>query len=407
MSHGFDPNRLERIGQLIRTRYVDSGVLPGALTLIWRKGAVAHLSMSGMIDLERKTPMREDGIFRIYSMTKPITSVAFLMLLEEGKVALDDPVHRFIPGFENLRVFSGGDLANGFASAPAARPMKMVDLMRHTSGLTYGFLDRTNLDAAYTKLGVGEFYTEGGLPTMIAQLEKLPLEFSPGEAWNYSVSTDVLGYLVENISGENFADFVRRRILLPLGMRDTDFHVPAEKQDRFASCYYAKAGRLLLYDDGQKSTYVAPPKLESGGGGLAGTAQDYLRFCRMLLSGGALGGARLLSPKTVSLLTMNHLPGGREMTQMMPSTAAFNETGYAGVGFGLGVAVTVNLANAALPGTLGDYSWGGAAATYFFCDPREDLAVIFMTQALASPERIRLRRDLRTLVYGAMSESFA
>jgi CubicO group peptidase (beta-lactamase class C family) len=407
MPHGFDPNRLERIGQFLKTRYVDSGVLPGALTLIWRRGAVAHLSMSGVIDLERKTPMREDGIFRIYSMTKPITSVAFLMLLEEGKVALDDPVHRFIPGFEGLRVFAGGDLANGFVTAPAARPMKVVDLMRHTSGLTYGFLDRTNLDAAYTKLGVAEFYTEGGLPAMIAQLEKLPLEFSPGEAWNYSVSTDVLGYLVEKISGETFADFVRRRILAPLGMRDTDFYVPAEKRDRFASCYYAKAGRLLLYDDSQKSTYAAPPKLESGGGGLTGTAQDYLRFCRMLLSGGALDGVRLLSPKTVSLMTMNHLPGGREMTQMMPSTTAFNETGYAGVGFGLGVAVTVNLANAALPGTVGEYSWGGAAATYFFCDPQEDLAVIFMTQALASPDRIRLRRDLRTLVYGAMAESVA
>jgi CubicO group peptidase (beta-lactamase class C family) len=407
MANGFDPVRLERIGAILKSRYVDSGAIPGALTLIWRRGAVAHVSLSGLIDLERKTPMREDAIFRIYSMTKPITSVAFLMLLEEGKVALDDPVHRYIPGFETLRVFTGGDLATGFQTAPASRPMKVIDLMRHTSGLTYGFLDRTLVDAAYTKLGVGEFYTEGGLPAMIAQLEKLPLEFSPGDAWNYSVATDVLGYLVEKISGESFADFVRRRILLPLGMRDTDFYVPEEERERFASCYYAKDGKILLYDDGQRSSYAAPPRLESGGGGLAGTAADYLRFCRMLLAGGALDGARLLSPKTVSLMTMNHLPGSREMTQMMPNTATFNETGYAGVGFGLGVAVTVNLAHAALPGTVGEYSWGGAAATYFFCDPREDMAVVFMTQILAAPERIRLRRDLRTLVYGAMSESFA
>ena len=407
MPHGFNPNRLERIGEVLKTRYVDPGIIPSALTLIWRRGAVAHLSMSGFIDMERKTAMREDAIFRIYSMTKPITSVAFLMLLEEGKVALDDPVHRYIPGFENLRVFTGGDLASGFLTAPSARPMKIIDLMRHTSGLTYGFLDRTNVDAAYTKLGVAEFYTEGGLAAMIAQLEKLPLEFSPGEAWNYSVATDVLGYLVEKIAGENFADFVRRRILSPLGMRDSDFHVPAEKRGRFASCYYAKAGRMLLYDDGQNSTYAAPPKLESGGGGLAGTAADYLRFCRMMLGGGALDGVRLLSPKSVGLMTMNHLPQGREMTQMMPSTTTFNESGYAGVGFGLGVAVTVNLAHAGLPGTVGEYAWGGAAATYFFCDPREDLAVIFMTQILAAPERIRLRRDLRSLVYGAMAESFA
>ena len=407
LAHGFDPGRLERVGEALKTRYVETGIIPGALTLIWRRGTVAHTSLSGFMDLERKTPMREDAIFRIYSMTKPITSVALLMLLEEGKVALDDPVYRFIPGFENLRVFSGGDLASGFQTVPADRPMKIIDLMRHTSGLTYGFLERTPVDAAYRKQGVSEFYTEGGLPAMIAQLEKMPLEFSPGTAWNYSVATDVLGYLVEKISGENFADFVRRKILVPLNMHDTDFLVPAEKKARFASCYYTKAGKMLLYDDGQASTYAAPPNLESGGGGLAGTAADYLRFCRMLLAGGALDGVRLLSPKTVNLMTMNHLPDGREMTQMMPNTAAFNESGYAGTGFGLGVAVTVDLAHTMLPGTPGEYSWGGAAATYFFCDPKEEMAVVFMTQILAAPERTRLRRDLRTLVYGAMAESFA
>ena len=351
--------------------------------------------------------MREDAIFRIYSMTKPVTSVALLMLLEEGKIALDDFVHRYIPGFEHLAVFGGGNLDGGFLSQPAARPMKVIDLMRHTAGLTYGFLARTNLDAAYAKLKVAEADTMGGLPAMIAQLERLPLEFSPGTAWNYSVATDVLGYLVEKIAGQNLGDFLRQRILGPLGMTDTDFHVPAQKQARLASCYYAKAGKLLLYDDGQKSTYAQPPALESGGGGLAGTAADYLRFCRMLLGGGALEGARLLSPKTVSLMTMNQLPGGKEMTELMPSTTMFNESGYSGVGYGLGVGVTVNLRHALLPGTVGEYSWGGAAGTYFFCDPGEDLAVVFMAQVLASPDRIRLRRDLRALVYGAMTESFA
>jgi len=404
---GFDEGRLTRISQVIKSRYVESGLIPGALTLIWRRGEIAHLGLSGVSDLERGTAMREDAIFRIYSMTKPVTSVALLLLLEEGKLALDDFVHRYIPGFEHLAVFSGGNLDVGFLSQPAARPMKVIDLMRHTAGLTYGFLGRTNLDAAYAKLKVAETDTMGGLPAMIAQLERLPLEFSPGTAWNYSVATDVLGYLVEKISGQSFGDFVRQRILTPLGMTDTDFHVPAEKQSRLASCYYAKAGKLLLYDDGQKSSYAQPPALESGGGGLAGTAADYLRFCRMLLGGGALDGVRLLSPKTVSLMTMNHLPGGREMTELMPSTTMFNESGYSGVGYGLGVAVTVNLRHAGLPGTVGEYSWGGAAGTYFFCDPKEDLAVVFMTQVLASPERIRLRRDLRTLVYGAMTESFA
>src|SRR3984957_15558791 len=180
MAHGFDPGRLERIGAILKSRYVDSGVIPGALTLIWRRGAVAHLSLSGLIDLERGAPMREDAIFRIYSMTKPVTSVALLMLLEQGKIALDDPVHRYIPGFAGLPVFAGGNLG-AFVTAPTARPMQVIDLMRHTSGLTYGFLNRTNLDAAYTKLGVGETHTEGGLAAMIAQLEKLRLEFWPGK----------------------------------------------------------------------------------------------------------------------------------------------------------------------------------------------------------------------------------
>ena len=407
MANGFDPGRLDDISRTIKSRYVDSGIIPGALTLVWRRGQISHLGMSGFIDLERKTAMREDAIFRIYSMTKPLTAMALLMLLEEGKIALDDPVHRYIPGFEHLRVATGGDLESGFTSVPSKQPMTVLDLLRHTSGLTYGFHNRTKLDAAYAKLGVGEHYTQGGLAGMIAQLEKLPLDFSPGETWNYSVATDVVGYLVELIAGEKFADFLRRRILGPLGMIDTDFFVQAQKRERFASCYYAKEGKLLLYDDGQQSTYAAPPQMESGGGGLAGTAADYLRFCRMMLAGGALEGARLLKADTIKLMTSNHLPGGREMTQMMPSTVTFTETGYAGVGFGLGLAVTVNLANTGLPGTEGEYSWGGAAATYFFCDPKEDLAVVFMTQVLGSPQRIQIRRDLRSLVYNAMSERAA
>ena len=190
-------------------------------------------------------------------------------------------------------------------------------------------------------------------------------------------------------------------------MTDTDFVVPAEKRDRFATCYYAKDGKLLVYDDAQASTFADPPRLESGGGGLCSTAADYMRFCRMLLNKGELDGVRLLSPKSVTLMTMNHLPGGKQMTQMMPDTATFNESGYSGVGFGLGVAVTVDLAAAGLPGTVGEYAWGGAAGTYFFADPKEDMAVVFMTQVLLAPDRIRLRRDLRTLVYGAMTESFA
>ena len=406
MDGGFATDRLDRIMATIATRYIDSGAIPGALLQIWRRGQLRHHAMAGSMDRARAVPMRPDAIFRIYSMTKPITSVALLMLLEEGKLGLDDPVHRYLPGFAQLPVYAGGSMG-AFETRPAGRPMKVIDLLRHTSGLTYGFLNRTPLDGAYTKLGVGDAKTEGGLPAMMAQLEKLPLEFSPGEAWNYSVATDVVGYLVEQISGTRFSDFVRTRILAPLGMADTDFFVPADKLDRFTACYYAQEGKLLVYDDPQASTYAAPPKLESGGGGLCGTAHDYMRFCRMLLGGGALEGKRLLSPKSIALMTMNHLPGGRQMTQMMPDTTAFNESGYSGVGFGLGVAVTVDVPATALPGTAGEYSWGGSAGTYFFNDPIEDMAVVFMTQVLLAPDRIRLRRDLRTLVYGAMTESLA
>lgn len=407
MSGGFSPERLDRITQTIKARYVDSGAIPGALTLIWRRGEIRHFGLSGAIDLARGKAMRADALFRIYSMTKPVTAVALLMLMEENAVALDDPVHRYIPGFENLRVCTGGNLADGFQSAPSPRPMKVIDLLRHMSGLTYGIHYRTDLDAAYRKLGIAEMNTDGGLAAMIAQLETLPLEFAPGAVWNYSVASDVLGYLVEKISGQNFGDFVRQRILRPLGMTDTDFFVAPDKQDRLASCYYVKDGKLLVFDDAEYSTFLSSPRLESGGAGLVGTAGDYLRFCRMLLGGGVLDGVQLLSPKTVALMTMNHLPGGMEMTELMPVTASFNESGYSGVGYGLGVGVTVNLAHAALPGTVGEYFWGGAASTYFFADPKEDLAVIFMTQVMMAPDRVRLRRDLRTLVYGAMTESYA
>lgn len=405
-NHGFDPARLQRINDVIARNYVESGAIPGALTLVWRRGEVIWSGMSGLMDIGKRLAMREDAIFRLYSMTKPVTAVALLMLMEEGKIALDDPVSRFIPGFASLGIFAGGNLG-AFLASPNTRPMKVVDLLRHTSGLTYGFLNRTNLDAAYRKLHIAEANSEGGLKSMIADLEKLPLEFTPGEMWNYSVGLDVAGYLVELISGQRFSDFLRARILAPLRMHDTDFVVPASKRDRLSTCYYIRDGKMAVFDDAQNSTYAQPPQLESGGGGLAGTAADYLRFCRMLLNGGELDGARLLSPKTVGLMTSNHLPGRRTMTEMMPLTGTFNESGYAGVGYGLGVAVTEDVAATGLPGTAGEYSWGGAAGTYFFNDPREQLAVVFMTQILFAVDRIKLRRDLRSLVYGAMTESFA
>jgi CubicO group peptidase (beta-lactamase class C family) len=398
VASGFSQARLARIPQFLEAQ-VAAGALPGALTLIWRHGQVAHESLVGQTDLARGTPMRADAIFRLYSMTKPVTAVALLMLMEEGRIALDDPVARFTPGFAKLKLADG--------TAPK-RVMTVLDLLRHTSGLTYGFHNRTAIDAAYRDRRVAEMDTEGGLPAMIAALERLPLEYSPGDQWIYSVATDVVGYLVEIVSGQSYAEFVRERILIPLKMTDTDFQVPDSKRDRFTACYRANPGGLELFDDAQASSYFAPPKLESGGGGLVGTAADYLRFCRMLLNKGTLDDVRLLSPKSVALMTANHLPDGKEIADLSPSADAFNESGYRGIGFGLSAAVTLDPVRVGIPGTAGEFAWGGMASTAFFVDPVEDMIVVFMTQVITdTARRVRLRRDLRTLIYSAMTESHA
>jgi CubicO group peptidase (beta-lactamase class C family) len=284
----------------------------------------------------------------------------------------------------------------------------VVDLVTHTSGLTYGFMMRTSVDAAYRKLKINDFNTEGGLDTFIQQLSTLPLEFSPGTAWNYSVSIDVMGYLVQKLSGMSFGEFLRARLFEPLGMTDTAFYIAPEKVERFCSCYQPGDGGkgLKLQDDAGKSTYATPPKLESGGGGLVSTAHDYMRFCRMMLGGGVLNGARVLSPKTVDLFSHNFLPDDQEIASMAPP-GLFSESGYDGVGFSIGCGVTLDVARTRLPGTPGEFFWGGAAATAFWIDPLEDLAVVFMTQVMGSDSRLTLRRDLRTLAYSAMTESFA
>jgi CubicO group peptidase (beta-lactamase class C family) len=428
--HGLSTARLARIGSLFQSRYLDTKRLPCAVTLVERRGQIAHHSALGYMDVERQRPIQDDTIFRIYSMTKPLTSIAFMMLVEEGLVALDDPVHRFIPQWRELGVYEAGFL-DTFRTRRTSRPMRMVDLLRHTSGLTYDFQQRTNVDAAYRKHGLGQVGGKVGLDAMIDGLAKMPLEFSPGDAWNYSVSTDVLGYLVGKIAGLPFERFLRERILSPLGMHDTDFHVPESKASRLAACYRftserppdrspsgasagalerppdrspsgASAGALErpmhLVDDPQSSGLRREPAFISGGGGLVSTLADYLQFCRMLLNGGSLNGVRIISPKTLELMTANHLPNGKDLTQL--SVSLFSEATYAGVGFGLGFAVTLDPARTLLPGTAGDFSWGGMASTYFWVDPREELIVIFMTQLMPSAT-YPLRRELRTLVYSS------
>src|SRR5437764_8535879 len=411
---GMSSARLARLDEVMNRQYVEGGYLPGMLIHVYRKGQLVHTSMSGQMDIERGKPMREDAIFRIYSMSKPITAVALMMLVEEGQIGLDDFVHSYIPAWKDLGVYSSGtpsllaDAPPSFITTPTSRPMKVVDLATHTSGLTYGFMMRSAVDAAYRKAKVGDRQTAGGLPEMIDQLAQIPLDFSPGTAWNYSVAIDVLGYLVEKLSGIGFGEFLRTRLFEPLGMSDTAFSVPSDKTERFTCCYQpeGKGSGLKLQDNARESTYAKPPRLESGGGGLVSTAHDYLRFCRMMLNGGTLDGVQILGPKTVALFSLNYLPDCREIAEMT-FPGMFSESGYNGVGFSLGCGVNVNVAKTRLPGSPGEYFWGGAAATAFWIDPKEELTVVFMTQVIGSEARLTLRRDLRTLVYSAMTESFA
>jgi CubicO group peptidase (beta-lactamase class C family) len=290
-SVGMCSQRLARLDRFLAERYVNPGKLPCALLQVARGGQLVHQSVLGQASLETGAALAEDSIVRIYSMTKPITSVAFMMLVEQGLVALDDPVHRFIPSWRDLRVYVAG-LPGAFQTRPTEAPMRIVDLLRHTSGLTYGFQTRTNVDAAYRHRKVEPFEQTEGLQGFVDALAELPLEFSPGTAWNYSVSTDVLGYLVGKISGMPFDQFLRQRIFEPLGMVDTDFHVGDDRAGRFAQCYTISGAGALVPMQGR--TFREPAAAPSGGGGLVSTAGDYMRFCEMLRRGGALGDVRLI-----------------------------------------------------------------------------------------------------------------
>ena len=396
---GLSSSRLARIGDHFR-RYIDAGKLAGALTLVARRGQIAYLEPLGHLEIERRRPVTPDSIWRIYSMTKPITSVGLMMLYEEGRFQLDEPVHRFIPAWENLRVYVGGNYPT-FKTAPAARTMTVRDLLSHTSGLTYGFMERTNVDAAYRKLGVADQTRSGyTLQDMVDTLAELPLEFSPGLLWNYSVSTDVVGHLIEVISGQRLDVYLRERVLGPLGMRDTSFVLEDAQVPRFAANYERQGdGSLKMIDNPEQSDY-RKRTFFSGGGGLLSTAPDYFRFTSMMQNMGELDGVRILGRKTVELMTMNHLPGGHDLTELAQA-GMFTETAYAGVGFGLGFSVMQSPARAQILGSPGEFAWGGAASTAFWIDPVEDLIVIFMTQLMPSSS-YPLRRELRVLTYAAL-----
>lgn len=398
-AQGFDGGRLAAIDAFLKARYLDTGLLPNAQLLIARDGEIVHFSHQGTAR-EGGGTIDEGSLFRIASMTKPITSLAFMMLVEEGRVAVDTPVHHVLPEIKGLGVYNGGGGGVPFVTRPTAEPMRMLDLLRHTSGLTYGFQNRSNVDAAYRESKMESWHGNLDLDGFVAALGKLPLEFSPGEGWNYSVSTDVLGAVVERVSGQTLDVFFRDRIFAPLGMHDTVFQVPEDKLDRLTDCYTLVEGKgRVLYDPGAASAWSRRPKLLSGGGGLVSTALDYHRFCRMCESGGTLDGARIVGRKTLDLMTMNHLPGGKDLSSL--SRSLFSETQNAGTGFGLGFAVTQDVARTMMPGSKGEYYWGGMFSTAFFIDPVERLHMVFMTQ-LSPSGLYPIRRELKTMIYAAL-----
>ncbi len=398
---GFDKERLARIGSFLDENYVSSGKLPNVQVLVARDGNPVYYHKSGTLTAEGK-PLPDNAIFRIASMTKPVTSIAFLQLVEQCKVSLDAPVSCIIPEFAELRVYAGGGGGAPFAPGTQARPMRFVDLMTHMSGLTYGLQNRTNVDAAYRDAQL-DLPRNLSSDDYIARLAQMPLQHQPGERWNYSVATDVLGVAVERISGQNLGDYFRQHILDPLGMDDTAYDLADDDRDRFADSYaYVPGSKPMRIEQGSQSQHFTPAAFHSGGGGLVGTMADYHRFCAMLLNRGSLDGSRILAPKTLDLMTMNHLPDGGDLTKM--SDALFSEATNAGTGFGLGFAVVTEPARTLMPASRGEFYWGGAYSTAFFVDPLEGITMVFMTQLYPSTV-YPLRRQLKTLIYSALEES--
>ncbi|WP_219419379.1 serine hydrolase domain-containing protein [Pseudonocardia nigra] len=382
---GLDAGRLSRLDRFLRTR-VDDGRMPGYQLAVARLGMLAHLSCYGRRDTEHDLPVEADTLFRIYSMTKPITSVAAMLLYEEGAFGLDDPVGDHLPAFSNQRVYVGGN-ESAPVTVPATRPVRVRNLMTHTSGLTYGFHRVHPVDARYRAAGFGL-----GLPadTTLEQacdrLGEQPLLFEPGTEWNYSLGTDVLGRLVETVSGMPFPTFLQERVFGPLGMADTGFHVPADGLDRLARLYVAGPDGPAP-DDLLGAQVHQPPLAPSGGGGLVSTIGDYLRFAEMLRRGGELDGVRLLGPRTLAHMTSNHLPGGADLAAF--GRPLYAETPLKGVGFGLGFAVVLDPVRYGAPTGRGEYGWGGAASTVFWVDPQEELVVVLLTQLTGAPSLCR------------------
>ena len=386
----------ERLGQLtaILKADVKKGVIPGAIILVARHGKVAWFETVGVRDPATRAPMSRDAIFRIYSMTKPITSIAAMMLLEEGKIALGDPVSKYIPQLRGLMV--GVEKPDGAGQPtlelqPARREMTVQDLLRHTSGLTYGFFGPGLVKKMYVDGKVWNDYPSNA--EFVERLAKLPLLYQPGTTWDYSHSTDVLGRLIEVVSAQTLSQFLKARIFDPLVMRDTAFYVTDKsKHERIVEPF--PNDRSIGIDADFNDPRVVQ-QWESGGGGLVSTTMDYARFLQMLLNGGSLGAKRLVSPKTVAYMTADHL--GSVVT---PGPLYLPGPGF---GFGLGFAVRKEAGVSPLPGSVGEYNWGGAGGTFFWVDPKEDLFVLYMMQS--PKQRLPYRALLKDMIYGAVEKA--
>ncbi|MEO0881417.1 MAG: serine hydrolase domain-containing protein [Pseudomonadota bacterium] len=396
---GLSEDRLAKMPKFFEP-YIENKKLPHMALLLSRGGEIAHISTQGVMDWETNRPITTDTIFRIYSMTKPITCVAAMMLFEEGGIRLEHEVHRYLPEFSDIKVWDGGTADAPELKAPD-RPVTIRDLFTHTSGITYGFLMQHPVDAIYRREKIGA--VSDTIRETARKIAAAPLVFSPGERWNYGHSIDVLGAIVEEVSGQTFDTFLRDRIFNQLGMVDTDFFVPEDKRDRFPACYAkdAATGETVLYDPGGDGTrlYASQPVQLNPGGGLVSTLDDYHRFARMLLNGGALDGNRLLSPKTIEYMTENHLPGGKTILSMGDET--FSEARMEGNGFGLLGSVMIDPIEAGQPGSMGSFAWGGLASTYFWVDPLEELIGIQMTQLIPS-STYPIRPQFQQLAYASI-----
>ena len=400
---GLDAERLERITGHLERNYLASRKIAGCQVTVARHGHIAYSRSFGMMDIERGKPMADDTIFRIYSMTKPIVSVALMTLYEQGYFQLNDPVSRYVPSWKNHRVWVSGSGETMETEKPT-RPVTFRDVLSHAAGLTYGgglpgVGIQHPIDKVYRELKIRSAGSNDTMVEFMDKLAQVPLRYQPGTAWMYSLATDVCGALVEIISGKPLAQYLDEVIFRPLGMVDTAFWVTPEKKARFAANYQRGADKQLkLMDDPDTSDFTREPGFKSGGGGLTGTSADYLRFCEMLRRGGELDGHRVLGPRTIELMHMNHLAGGKSLTEL--AIGGFSETAYDGVGFGLGFASTLDeVASGGLG--AGDYYWGGAASTIFWVDPKEDMSLVFMTQLMPSGT-FNFRGQLKSLIYSSI-----